>query len=269
MSTITIQQYKSNYYLQHKDNWKIYRQNVLQNHKQEYLKYKRDWARNHRKINPEHYRTLYKKNNSFRAFRSFWNRIEKPIILCKVCYSKHYGNGYCKRCYKRIKHAEYYKMNPQKFIEATRKYQINHPKMKKKWEKQYSLTHKKQHNEYARNWNKKNRKRKEATNQRWIIKNRDRYLKRLRIVYGKLRLKYKYLGFETSYPKLNAIWRSLVKHRDKQICQVCGQEGLFAHHLFYQSLYPQLAFNENNGTTLCQKCHNETHGKCLVKISWS
>jgi len=266
---IILQQKRSHYYQLHKSNWKIYRQNVLQNHKPELLKYKREWAKKDRKQKPEHYKTLYKKHNSWRAFRIFWDRIEKPIILCKVCNAVNYAKGYCIRCYKRIKAHTYYRKNPQKHIKATWKYYQSHPEKKKETDHKYSLTHKQQHNEYERLWNKKHPERKQARNNRWIAKNYDKYLKKLRNDYQKIRIIYKNLGFQQSYPKLNVIWRNIIKHRDNHFCQICGAEGLFAHHLFYQSLYPQLAFNENNGITLCKKCHDETHGKCLVKISWS
>jgi 5-methylcytosine-specific restriction endonuclease McrA len=267
---MTIQQSKNDYYLQHKDNWKIYRQNVLRNHKPELLKYKRQWAKNDRRQRPEHYETMYKKNNAWRAFRTFWNRIEKPIFHCKECKdTKHFGNGLCRKCYVRIWARQAYNKNPQKYIAIQSKYQRNHPEIKQKNNKKYSETHKEQHLAYQKEWSRKNPEGKQERNDRWIKNNKEQYLKIIRNAYDRLRVKYKGLGFKESYPKLNAVWRQIVKNRDNRTCQICGKQGSNAHHMFYQSFYPQLAFNENNGITLCEQCHNETHGKCLVKISWS
>lgn len=57
------------------------------------------------------------------------------------------------------------------------------------------------------------------------------------------------------------VWRNAVFARDKYTCQHCGAHGvnLNAHHIRPWYLYPNERFNENNGITLCKKCHARMH----------
>jgi len=52
-------------------------------------------------------------------------------------------------------------------------------------------------------------------------------------------------------------WRAKVFERDNYTCALCGQHGnkLEPHHIKRFSLYPDIRFDENNGITLCKKCH--------------
>lgn len=56
-------------------------------------------------------------------------------------------------------------------------------------------------------------------------------------------------------------WRKLVFKRDDFTCQICKKRGnkINAHHIENYSNNYQKRFDENNGITLCQKCHNEFH----------
>lgn len=56
-------------------------------------------------------------------------------------------------------------------------------------------------------------------------------------------------------------WRTGVFERDAYTCQKCGQVGreLRAHHIFSYSSYPDLAYDTDNGITLCDSCHREFH----------
>lgn len=58
-----------------------------------------------------------------------------------------------------------------------------------------------------------------------------------------------------------ARWSNDVRKRDNYTCQYCGTtEGrLESHHIFPKSRFPSLAFDINNGRTLCQSCHIEEH----------
>ena len=57
-------------------------------------------------------------------------------------------------------------------------------------------------------------------------------------------------------------WSKVVKKRDDNSCQVCGNnENLDAHHIFHKKFYPKLCLNPNNGITLCQRCHFDVHRK--------
>lgn len=55
-------------------------------------------------------------------------------------------------------------------------------------------------------------------------------------------------------------WRSNVYERDKYACQCCGCVGgkLNAHHIYQFSDYENLRYDEDNGITLCVKCHDST-----------
>lgn len=54
-------------------------------------------------------------------------------------------------------------------------------------------------------------------------------------------------------------WRNNVLNRDK-VCQCCGLEKrLHAHHIYGYKEYPEFAYDENNGVTLCQFCHEKYH----------
>lgn len=55
-------------------------------------------------------------------------------------------------------------------------------------------------------------------------------------------------------------WRTNVYERDKYTCQCCGNFAgrLNAHHIYQFSDYENLRYNEDNGITLCTKCHDST-----------
>ena len=57
-------------------------------------------------------------------------------------------------------------------------------------------------------------------------------------------------------------WSNRVKNRDKYECQRCEEarsEVRFAHHIKRKDQYPDLAFDDDNGVTLCADCHAEAH----------
>ena len=61
-------------------------------------------------------------------------------------------------------------------------------------------------------------------------------------------------------------WRRDVFERDNYTCQKCGirsKKGarimLHPHHIMHLAKYPEIAFNLDNGITLCYECHQEAH----------
>lgn len=63
-----------------------------------------------------------------------------------------------------------------------------------------------------------------------------------------------------STPEMKTV-KNAVKERDK-ICQCCGKTDgghLEAHHIFPLAKYPELATDEGNLISLCQKCHRTYH----------
>jgi 5-methylcytosine-specific restriction endonuclease McrA len=50
-------------------------------------------------------------------------------------------------------------------------------------------------------------------------------------------------------------------------CDICRSEkDLTAHHLWSKSLFPQLAYQFDNGVCLCDKCHKAFHKKYKLMI---
>lgn len=55
-------------------------------------------------------------------------------------------------------------------------------------------------------------------------------------------------------------WRDAVYKKDNYRCQFCGaNRKLNAHHLYSYKGYPELAYDVDNGVTLCRKCHSALH----------
>ena len=56
-------------------------------------------------------------------------------------------------------------------------------------------------------------------------------------------------------------WGKVIKKLDVYTCVNCGsKKDLHAHHIYPKMDFPSKAFDYNNGITLCNKCHEETHG---------
>jgi len=63
-------------------------------------------------------------------------------------------------------------------------------------------------------------------------------------------------------------WRTKVFERDNYTCQRCGLKSkkgeriiLHPHHIIFLSQAPELAYELDNGVTLCADCHQEVHSE--------
>lgn len=59
-------------------------------------------------------------------------------------------------------------------------------------------------------------------------------------------------------------WRTAVFERDSYTCRDCGDKqggNLRAHHEKPMAEFPELAYDVNNGVTLCHPCHELRHFK--------
>ena len=66
-------------------------------------------------------------------------------------------------------------------------------------------------------------------------------------------------------PKVKA-WTGNVKSRDGFACQKCGSnKNLQAHHCVPYNVMPEMAYDINNGITLCRTCHAEFHSRYGTK----
>ena len=56
-------------------------------------------------------------------------------------------------------------------------------------------------------------------------------------------------------------WSHRIKKLDNYKCKLCNtSKHLIVHHLYPKSIFPKKKFNLNNGITLCDHCHSDTHG---------
>jgi len=57
-------------------------------------------------------------------------------------------------------------------------------------------------------------------------------------------------------------WKDRVFERDDHKCRICGSDKkIQSHHIFPLRDMPLLAFDVENGITLCKKCHKKTFNK--------
>ena len=60
--------------------------------------------------------------------------------------------------------------------------------------------------------------------------------------------------------KEHLAWKRKVFARDKYTCQYCGsKKHLNAHHILPFAEHPDVAYDIDNGTTLCEDCHKIEH----------
>jgi len=69
--------------------------------------------------------------------------------------------------------------------------------------------------------------------------------------------------------KCDIMWRTIIYHRDKFACQVCGKPGRNAHHIFSKGGYPNMRLSIENGILLCVYHHRAfAHAKTQAFQDW-
>ena len=69
--------------------------------------------------------------------------------------------------------------------------------------------------------------------------------------------------------KLKRILREKVMQRQDSLCLRCRSlEGLDAHHLYTQKMYPGMKFELTNVIGLCRRCHRWVHDNPAKAIRW-
>jgi 5-methylcytosine-specific restriction protein A len=60
-------------------------------------------------------------------------------------------------------------------------------------------------------------------------------------------------------------WRIFCMQRDKYTCQICGDKAQYVqvHHIKELHEFPELAWDKDNGITVCVPCHEKIHGKFI------
>ncbi len=149
-----------------------------------------------------------------------------------------------------IKRKENYHKNKEKYLRYFKMKRLAHKEIynqnKREYQRLYTKINWCRVKKYQEKWRKENPEK--------LLKNNFKYLTK----FGKV---HNFDLFETIMALMT--WSKIIHKRDK-LCVICGsRENLNAHHILHKKLYPTLAFNTNNGITLCQKHHKEVHGKCL------
>ena len=207
--------------------------------------YNKEWSKNWRENNKERIKAYRQKyQDKARLKQKEWRERNKDKII------KH-----DKEWYKT--HKNYYKENNKKWHQNNKEYL----RLKKK--------------EYRRN----NQDKLKITRKKYIQNNKDKIRLKDKEHYEKnpkmhlkskiKQLKKNAIPFKLThyeYGRALMIWSKIIKKQNNSMCQICGSiHELDAHHIFEKRYYPQLSLNESNGITLCTTCHNQAHGKKLVK----
>jgi len=87
-----------------------------------------------------------------------------------------------------------------------------------------------------------------------------------RLSWGKA-ARFKVFRFTNEVQKKHFAWRAQVLIRDHNTCRKCGgHRSLEAHHIYSVKSVPELAFDINNGITLCEECHKLYH-RCYGRVT--
>jgi hypothetical protein len=68
-------------------------------------------------------------------------------------------------------------------------------------------------------------------------------------------------------------WSLLVRLRDDHVCYVCGErkkDKAQAHHIYPKAVYPDKAYELDNGVTVCSDCHQPiVHSQWTSWLKWT
>lgn len=180
------------------------------------------------------------------------NNSQKNMRYCDItnCDNKHLAKGLC------IKH--YSKEQRKKDPERSKEYDG-------RWRKSNPKTYLKKNKEKQTRWRNRNIEKSRAKVRKYNRENSEKVLKLQLRRLEKLGKIFSMTSNEYKYAQRK--WSAVIKNLDNHICKSCdSMEKLNAHHIIPQKDFPKLAFNLNNGITLCKKCHNKIHGITIKVI---
>lgn len=172
---------------------------------------------------------------------------------------------------------QYYQLHREERRKYAQQYRMEHPEQIQEYNHQYRQEHKEEinirkgvyrklrpelHAEMNRRSYQKHAEKARQSRKNWREANPE---KMLSYKLGSLQKMGKQLDLRLKQVEWALrSWSKMIRKRDNHECQICGsKDQLRVHHLLHKQFFPDLAFNPNNGITLCNKCHNEVHWRNL------
>ena len=172
---------------------------------------------------------------------------------------------------------EWEKNNPEKLKEYDHRNYYKNREQKLQYKRDYYQKHKEEINtknkiNYEKNKDKYNEKHKQ-TNREYYQRNKTKIIERtskyqkdnpeVSLKSHKKHLEkcgnWYYKRDHQSYMSALVSWTKVIRKRDDNDCQICGEDAKFVHHILFKAKIPKLSLNENNGISLCKIHHDEIH----------
>jgi len=171
-----------------------------------------------------------------------------------------YGTQYRKSHKLRIseQHKQYRQLNKEEIRHQKEQYQKNNAKKISEYKKQYNEINKRKVALQKSTYVKNNPQKVKDSQIKYRTNNPDRILQSQLNYLTKLGFPVK-LSPKTYKHALSA-WSKTVKKLGNGLCQICPSPATISHHILHKSKYPGLSLNVNNGISLCDPCHYESHG---------
>lgn len=152
---------------------------------------------------------------------------------------------------------------PKIFYPERRSSLENYKKYKQEYDKKYRLKNKEKKKQIDKQYYQKNKEKLYARSKEYTKIHRklkpEIYLKSHKKTLEKISKPWNMSWLETAAAL--TMWSKVI--RKNKTCEICKCIPKYAHHVLYKKYYPELCLNENNGISLCQRCHWEVHGQNL------